>query len=291
MEASPRELMARSLRIEYPGGLYHITSRGNKKENIFHSAEDKEMFLDLISCVCERFKWDVYSYCLMDNHYHLLVETPLPNLSKGMHYLNGVYTQKFNRVHSRVGHVFQGRYHSVIIDKDSYLLELSRYIVLNPVRAQLVPAPGNWKWSSYLSTCGRTPAQKWLKIDKILLNFGSPLANSIPRYKQFVSEGLVKDSPWKNLKHQIYLGEDAFVNKMMDTINLAQNLTNLPKCQYLHAPEPQSLDDFCELFPNRNLAIGKAYESGLYSLREIGLYFNLHYSRVSKIINMEKGKP
>src|SRR4030042_5793823 len=127
--------MARPLRIEFPGAVYHVTSRGNARQTIFIDDEDRGGFLDLLSIVVERFNWICHAYCLMGNHYHLLIETPDGNLSKGMRELNGIYTQHFNRRHGRVGHVFQGRFKAILVEKDSYLLELCRYIVLNPVRA------------------------------------------------------------------------------------------------------------------------------------------------------------
>ncbi|HAU1322460.1 TPA: addiction module toxin RelE, partial [Legionella pneumophila] len=149
--------MVRPLRIEFAGGLYHITSRGNRKEAIYLSDEDRENFLSVLGDTCLKYQWLCHSYCLMTNHYHLLIETPLGNLSKGMRYLNGVYTQKFNKSHKRIGHVLQGRYKSILVEKDSYLLELSRYIVLNPVRVGMVEKADEWSWSSYLATSGRVP--------------------------------------------------------------------------------------------------------------------------------------
>jgi REP element-mobilizing transposase RayT len=130
--------MARPLRIEFAGALYHVTARGDRQENIFVTDADRISFLEILKQVVERFNWLVHAYCLMDNHYHLLVETPDGNLGQGMRQLNGVFTQTSNRNHNRVGHVFQGRYKAILIQKDSYLLELSRYIVLNPVRARMV---------------------------------------------------------------------------------------------------------------------------------------------------------
>ncbi|MBD3670659.1 MAG: transposase [Gammaproteobacteria bacterium] len=127
--------MSRPLRIEYAGALYHVTSRGDGQKDIYLDDKDRRDFLSNLTHVCERYNWVVHAYCLMSNHYHLLLETPDGNLSQGMRQLNGVYTQQFNRTHERVGHVFQGRYKAIIVQKDSYLLELSRYIVLNPVRA------------------------------------------------------------------------------------------------------------------------------------------------------------
>jgi putative transposase len=127
--------MARPLRIELPGGLYHVTSRGDRREDIFLGDGDRLMWLELFGQVCRRFNWICHAWCLMDNHYHIVVETVEGNLTQGMRQLNGVYTQNFNRTHHRVGHVFQGRYKAIIVEKDSYLQELARYVVLNPVRS------------------------------------------------------------------------------------------------------------------------------------------------------------
>ena len=148
--------MVRPLRIEFAGALYHITSRGDRRENIYDSDADRDNFLEVLEKVCQQYNWSVHAYCLMSNHYHLLVETPDGNLSKGMRQLNGVYTQKYNRTNNKVGHVFQGRYKSILVDGDAYLLELSRYIVLNPVRAQMVRVAKDWRWSSYVSTQRKT---------------------------------------------------------------------------------------------------------------------------------------
>lgn len=130
--------MARPLRIELPGGLYHVTSRGDRREDIFLDDDDRLTWLDLFGQVCRRFNWICHVWCLMDNHYHIVVETVEGNLTQGMRQLNGVYTQRFNRTHHRVGHVFQGRYKAIIVEKDSYLQELARYVVLNPLRARMV---------------------------------------------------------------------------------------------------------------------------------------------------------
>jgi len=134
--------MARPLRIEYSGALYHVTNRGNARQSIVTCDDDRYLFLTILNEIYERFQWKIFSYCLMDNHYHLLFETPSPNLSDGMRHLNGVYTQRINRIHRSCGHLFQGRFKAVNVEKDSHLLELCRYIVLNPVRAKLVNIPG-----------------------------------------------------------------------------------------------------------------------------------------------------
>ena len=130
--------MARPLRIEYPGALYHVTARGNARQRIYSDSKDCQAFLDLLGTLSDRYHWLCHAYCLMTNHYHLLLETPEGNLAEGMRQLNGIYTQAFNRRHHKVGHLFQGRYHAILVDKDCYLLEVARYIVLNPVRAKMV---------------------------------------------------------------------------------------------------------------------------------------------------------
>ncbi len=142
------QVMSRPLRIEFSGAFYHVTSRGDRREDIYLTEGNRKGFLNVLEHLHERFNWLVHAYCLMDNHYHLLIETPDADLSKGMRQLNGVYTQAFNRDHGRIGHVFQGRYKALLVQKESYLLELARYIVLNPVRAGMVPSAKDWSWSS-----------------------------------------------------------------------------------------------------------------------------------------------
>lgn len=151
--------MSRPLRLELAGGLYHITSRGDGREDIYVDDSDRQKWLEIFGRVCNRYNWKCHSYCLMSNHYHIVVETVEGNLSKGMRQLNGVYTQYFNQTHQRVGHVFQGRYKGILVDKDSYLLELSRYVVLNPVRARMVNDAKDWPWSSYLAMTGEAVVQ------------------------------------------------------------------------------------------------------------------------------------
>jgi len=273
--------MARSLRIEFPGALYHITSRGDGQECIYISDEDRNLFLNTLSEVCLKHQWVCYAYCLMDNHYHLLIETPAGNLSKGMQLLNGVYTQKFNRIHNRVGHVFQGRFKAILVDKNSYLLELSRYIILNPVRAKMVISPHEWKWSSYLATILKAPKPSWLYADKILCLFGEDVFAASQKYQGFVTDGLMSKSLWGDLKKQIYLGSDEFVNEILKKIDPQMNLVDIPKAQY--QTERYSLQEIERKASTRNEGIQIAYKSGQFSLKEIGDYFGLHYSSISKI--------
>lgn len=154
--------MARPLRIEVAGGLYHVTSRGDRQEAVFRADRDRQDWLALFGEVCDRFNWRCHAYCLMTNHYHVVVETPDANLSKGMRQLNGVYTQRFNRGHGLVGHLFQGRFKGILVERDAYLLELSRYVVLNPVRAAMVGDVSAWPWSSYRGMVGLAVTPAWL---------------------------------------------------------------------------------------------------------------------------------
>jgi REP-associated tyrosine transposase len=201
--------MARPLRLEFPGALYHVTARGNARQLIYRDEEDRRLYLDLLGKEIDQQGWRCYAYCLMDNHYHLLIETPEPNLVAGMRRLNGVYTQAFNRRHRRVGHLFQGRYKAIVVDKDAYLRELCRYIVLNPVRAAAVKSPERWPWSSYRATSGEASAQSWLAVEEVRALFPGRGA-----YQRFVEEGMGQDAPWAKLRGQIYLGGDDFLKRM-----------------------------------------------------------------------------
>jgi len=280
--------MARPLRLEFAGALYHVTSRGNRREAIYEQDNDRENFLTILSDVCEQYNWVCYAYCLMDNHYHLLVETPEANLSKGMRQLNGRYTQTFNRTHRRVGHVFQGRYKAILIEKECYLLELSRYIVLNPVRARMVHSAIDWPWSSYRETIGQKVKPNWLHSDWLLAGFGQRKSKSIDAYQQFVSEGKGQPSPWEQLKNQVFLGDEKFVESMQGLIKSEKELSEIPASQ--RRSVPKELSYYAKKYKKRNDAIISAYESGGYSLKEVGDYFKLHYSTISGIVKNHKSK-
>ena len=192
--------MSRPLRLEYAGALYHVTSRGDRQEDIYESDADRRLFLSVFADVCSHYNWTCHAYCLMSNHYHLIIETPDANLSKGMRQLNGEYTRKFNRAHKRVGHVFQGRYKAIHVEKEAYLLELSRYVVLNPVRAYMVRQPIDWPWSNYRATVGRMVVPDWINTDWILASFDIKKSRAIKAYELFVKQGKGQPSPWIELK-------------------------------------------------------------------------------------------
>ena len=252
--------MARPLRIEFPNALYHVTSRGDGRDDIYLDDNDRNNFLAVLDQVYERCNWECHSDCLMTNHYHLLIETPEGNLSQGMRHLNGVYTQRFNRNHNRVGHVFQGRYKAILVEKESYLLELSRYIVLNPVRAGMVHSAKDWSWSSYRSTAGLSVCPSWLKADWLLSNFSKRKRKAKEKYRAFVAEGKKQASPWQQLKNQIYLGDDAFVDEMQCKLTEDINLQEVPSSQARQVAKPLS---YYESFStNRDEVVYLAYQSG-----------------------------
>ena len=182
--------MGRPLRLEYPGALYHVISRGNERRLIFRSRGDHETFLDLLQESHETKGVLVHCYVLMGNHYHLVLETPRANLSQVMQGLNGGYTRYFNRRHKRVGHLFQGRYKAVLVDREAYLLELSRYVHLNPVRAKLAKKPEHHEWSSYRSFIGLEEPREWVEQGWIPSKFGKKRAKAWQGYRRFVEDGM-----------------------------------------------------------------------------------------------------
>lgn len=277
--------MARPLRIEFAGALYHLTSRGDRREDIFLDDVDRKMFLDVLAEVCERFRWACHAYCLMSNHYHLVIETRDSTLSQGMRQLNGVFTQRSNRRHRRVGHVFQGRYKAIIVQKESYLLELSRYVVLNPVRAGMVRSARDWPWSSYRATAGWSEVPDWLSVDWLLSAFGARRKAAMVAYRRFVSEGRNAGSPWDELKRQLYLGDEAFADAMIAKL---EDDTSLDEITTTHHRVPaKPLKHYANAYPSRDDAIVAAYASGGYSMKAIGEQFGLGYSMISRIIKRE----
>ncbi len=245
--------MARPLRIEYPGDLYHLTARGDGQEDIFQDDTDRLEFLSVLAAAVERFGWRLYAYCLMDNHYHLMVETPRANLSLGMRQLNGVYTQRFNRRHKRVGHVFQGRFKAIVVDKQTYLLELSRYVVLNPVRARMVRDPARYRWSSYRASAGLEASPAFLDAPALLAHFAETLPAARRRYAAFVAEGLRTPSPWERLQGQVLLGEQAFLRKIAPRLKSTALAKEIPKAQR-HAARPSLKQAFGRLDPANRAA-------------------------------------
>jgi REP element-mobilizing transposase RayT len=279
------------LRIEFPGALYHVTSRGNERRDIFlgDGDNDRHTFLEVLGHVCARFDWLCHAYCLMGNHYHLLVETPEPNLSQGMRQLNSVYSQHVNRRHGRVGHLFQGRFKGILIEKDSYLLEVARYVVLNPVRAHMVSSAAAWPWSSYRATADEAPAPPFLATDKLLGALAGDRELAIAEYRRFVAAGIRSPSPWVDLKNQIYLGSERFVEETQRRIDSSRSLREIPKVQRRSPPKPLEL--YAALYDERERAMAEAYRSGSYSMQAIAEWFGVGRSTVSRAVHRYEPLP
>jgi REP element-mobilizing transposase RayT/transposase-like protein len=277
--------MSRPLRIELAGGLYHVTSRGVDRGAIYFDDADRERWLDVLGEVCERYRWRVHAWCQMTNHYHLVIETPEANLAEGMRQLNGVHTQSVNRRRGRCGHLFQGRYRAILVERDAYLLELARYVVLNPVRAGMVKGPRQWPWSSYRAMVGVEATPSWLLREWILGQFARRRSDAIVRYVDFVRAGVGLPSIWEQLKGQIYLGGDRFVAQMQALLQddrAPGELLEVPRAQRWPLPAP--LAQFERRHAPREAAMVAAFRSGGYSMAEIGRHFGVHYSTVSRYV-------
>lgn len=205
--------MSRPLRIEYPGAFYHITSRGNERRPIYKTEKDYERFLGYLESATERYGAEIHCFCLMPNHYHLLLETPRGNLHAILHHLNTSYTNYFNSKTGRAGHLFQGRYRGILVDRDNYALELSRYIHLNPVRARLVKDPSQYPWSSYLAYSGREKGWYWLQTEFILEQVSSKKKEACRQYQRYVREAVEKNAedPLRKAVASAVLGSEKFV--------------------------------------------------------------------------------
>lgn len=285
--------MARPLRLEFPGALYHITARGDRQEPIAEDDEDRLAFIELLGKEVAQQGWILYAFCLMDNHYHLLLETPEPNLVRGMRRLNGVYTQRFNRHHGRAGHVLQGRYKSILVDKDTWLRELCRYVVLNPVRARMVRDPARWPWSSYAPTAGLAGCPPWLAADAVLALFGDTPGRARLAYRRFVAQGSDVRSPWPELKGQIFLGNDEFLAAMTRRAKGA-NPRAVPRSHLQPArPSPtailRAVAQVHGISPGRVLdrANPDPYKHAIYLLRRLG---NLSLNEVAERAGVSIGR-
>lgn len=284
--------MARPLRIEFAGAVYHVTSRGNARAAVFETDRDRETFFRILGVVVRRFNWLCHAYCLMTNHYHLLIETPEGNLSVGMRQLNGVYTQAFNRAHHRDGHVFRGRFAAILVEKERHLLALCRYVILNPVRAAIVERPEEYRWSSYLPTLGKATKPALLTTGWLLGNFSNTLTESRRRYRQFVNAGMDDvESPWGKLSGQILLGTEDFVQRAKELLGGKVDIPEIPKRQRLVGRPALT-----ELFPPgtvmqkqvRNALICLAHETYGYTLKELARVLGVHYTTISKAVNRQE---
>ncbi len=239
--------MSRPLRLDHAGALWHVTSRGNERREVFRDDEDRREFLRLLGRSVELFGWRLHAWVLMGNHYHLLVGTPEATLSRGMRQLNGDYAQHFNRRHGRDGHVFQGRFKAILVQREAHLLEVARYVVRNPVRAGIVKSAEEWAWSSYRATAGIEPAPAWLDTSFLLEVFGSRRAAATNRYREFVGEGSASAyDPWNQVLGQIYLGSVSFAEEARAGLASSEAARDVPRRQ--REPVAPSAEDVTRLF-------------------------------------------
>jgi REP element-mobilizing transposase RayT len=223
--------MARALRIEYPGAVYHVTSRGNERRDIFRDDEDRERFLELLAETVTRFGWILTAYTLMANHFHLVVETPTPTLSRGMQWLSGTYAAWFNRKHGRSGHLLGGRFHAFIVEKEAYYLELLRYVVLNPVRAKMVERPEAYRWSSYKAMAGYEAAPAWLNVNELASFFGAA-EDWRGNFRDYVGQKLTSEERlFDRVQRQIYLGTEAWIASMRKVVESKPRSDAHPRVQ------------------------------------------------------------
>lgn len=224
--------MARPLRIEFAEALYHVTSRGNERRPIFRSDRDRRTFLTLLEQAAKRFRWSITAYVLMTNHFHLVIQTPDPNLSRGMQWLNGTYAAWFNHRHQRAGHLLQGRFHAFLVEKESYFAELLRYVVLNPVRAKMVERPEDYRWSSYRATAGLEAAPVWLDLASALGWLSVDPAASKMAYREFILAKIgCEDRLWDKVTHAMYLGSEQWTRQMRKVVESRPRSTDHPKPQ------------------------------------------------------------
>lgn len=282
--------MARPLRIQFPGAIYHITVRGNAYQNIFTDKYDYLKFLETLNEVKEFYGWEIFAYCLMPNHFHLLIKTPQPNLSLGMRDLNSNYTSRFNARHKRVGHLFQGRYKSIIVDENSYLHELIRYIALNPVKAKLVQNPKDWIWSSHRELLSTKKKDYIMDRQKVLSFFSGHKQLAKKEYLAYINEKQDNDI-WSDLKGSLILGSDEFVIKIYEIVDEEkfESPEYLKKQLYLNRPKLEKIFGKSDSQSKRERNILKAKKLG-YTNYEIGDFLKLHFTTVSKIYNREKTK-
>jgi len=285
--------MARPLRLQYPGAFYHITSRGNEGRAIFKTNRDREKFLSYLESAHERYGAIIHVYCLMENHYHLLLETPRGNLAQILHHINGAYATYFNIKRRRSGHLFQGRYRAILVEKDTYGQELSRYIHLNPVRAGLVETSAQYPWASYPFYIGLKEKPSWVTTEFILGYFGKDGVSARDNYRRFVEDGLKKKpkNPLKEVFASTFLGSSEFIRRAKEKlVNIREgDARNIPALRDLMArPSLEQIERAIELVIRRDHPLYKrfciyvSHRHCGFSLKEIGAYYGMEGSAISQ---------
>ena len=280
--------MARPLRIQFPGGVYHVTARGNARQTLFVDDVDCARFLEVLAAVVARYRLLCHAYCLMTNHYHLLLETPEANLSRAMRQLNGVFAQRFNRRHERPGHVLEGRFHAQVIGRDAHLREVCRYIVLNPVRAGLVAQPREWPWSSYRAMAGEAPRPPFLTVDWVLALAGvASRADAERSYRRFVHAGIGQTGRSMEPQHALVLGPAGDIPAVRRSLERAATLAEIRRGDRF--PVRPSLEDVflgVTSRADRDARCIHAVRDHGYTQSEVARFVGLHYSRLSHILAM-----
>lgn len=283
-------VMPKRPRIQFPGAIYHVMSRGNRKGLVFEDTDDRRNFLAILDLAVHRYDLRCYAYCLMDNHYHAVIETPRGNLSAAMKQLNGDYTKASNRRHRRTGHVFEGRFTSIVVGDQPYLRRLARYLALNPVVARLVQDPAAWPWSSYRATAGLCEPPGYLYVDWIDSVFGtSSHAEAQSRYRLFVND----DTHFEALDFRAVAGGDLSLEaSARDSLSTRFELRQLPRA-YRALARPTLAQIFAgpnRLRSRRGGAIERAHVDFGYRLAEIALFLQIHPSTASLILRRHEMK-
>ncbi len=291
--------MTRPLRIEFPGAIYHVTSRGDRREPIFDDDADRELLLAIVAQTLQRCDAQMLAYCLMGNHYHFVLYTRRANLSVLMQQLNGIYTQAYNRRHGKVGHLFQGRFKAILVDRESYLLEVCRYVELNPVRAGLVAHAGDWHWSSYRAHCLECAAPAWLDVDGLHGHLVGKEASTaalkrraVQRYAELVAAPQSHRLWEQALRQQIYLGDDEFVARMQERAGLSTGLErgkDIPTAQR-RQQQGRALSEYLAESATREEALWLAHAKSAMTMTQIGRELGLTTARVSQLIRRHQGR-
>ena len=271
--------MARPLRPEYAGAVYYVSSVGNRGQNVFQNSADGNAWIEILEGVCGRFGCRCFGYCLMSDGYHLIIETPKPNLSKAVRQLNGVYTQRSNRLHDTDGHVFRGRYKSIVVQREEYLLPLIAHIFLLPLRVGFVKHPNQFKWSSCKYLYGKDEAPEYMDLEWFSEGFSSDAGS----FDKFLDENLPRDVISETRK-QIYLGDDEFIELVQEKTSKKSRSKDIPHYQ-VTKPISSVLNGLVRSGHSRDEAIAKTYLTGDYTLREVADAVSVHYSVVSKIVS------
>ena len=271
--------MARPLRPEYAGAVYYVSSVGNRGQSVFQNSADGNAWIEVLEGVCRRFECRCFGYCLMSDGYHLVIETPKPNLSKAIRQLNGVYTQRSNRLHDTDGHVFRGRYKSIVVEKEKYLLPLMAHIFLLPLRAGFVKHPNQFKWSTCRYLYGKDEIPGHIDLEWFSEGFSSDTES----FDEFLDENLSRDVISETRK-QIYLGDDEFIELVQGRTNKGSSSKDIPKYQ-VTKPVSSVISSLAQSGHSRDEAIARTYLTGDYTLREVADEVSVHYSVVSKIVS------